>query len=373
MRRCHVPRFFVFFLMFAAFQLFSRAGAITTSPERWPVALDADGLFQAVGEISIKNELDEIVRLKKAEIILIDEAGNTVGYRKLGKAALSRAMVVVSRDPFGNITFNPFTTTTLQKDEEGIIFLEARGSTGTLPVSALITLTGKKKQSYELSVPLDKLELAEETAFPLPPEAPAYWIALNTSDVPFHRLALYYKDEGLTFVSQRYAVDFIMVDGKGRSSIPAGSGDKEDYFAWDSEIRSVAGGGVTEVVDGNPDMDVGMADEEHPGGNYVVIKHAEGWYSFYAHMRTSSTAVTEGETVQKGQLIGRLGNSGHTSEPHLHIQFMDRWTGGGEILSLYEAQGIPMPFWGVSVKHKGAGEPLPLIGATLREQDVVVE
>lgn len=353
--------------------LSSTAGIMTTtSRQTWPTAPDANGLYQAVGEISLKNDGTSPVRLKKAEILLEDGEGNRVGYRKLNKKALRDLTLIVSHDPYGNITFIPFTTTVIQAGEEAIMFVEARGSSSALPAFVIVNLTDKKKQVHSISVPLVKMELPEETAFPLGFSDDNYWIAMNTADVPIHRLALYYKDDEDRFVSQRHAVDLIQIDEQGRSSRPAGSTYKEDYFAWDEEILSPADGVVVKVVDGNPDMEIGFADEEHPGGNYVVIKHAEGWYSFCGHMKHGSITVAEGETIEKGQVIGRLGNSGNTSEPHLHIQFMDRWVWTDELLSLYEAEGIPMPLWGASVKPRGQSNILPLNGATLREEDIVL-
>ncbi len=370
--RIHAFGFFIFLMTFLV-SLPSAASLMNNnSRPSWPVSPDANGLYQAVGEIGLRNEGTFPVRLKKAEILLLDGDGSTVGYRKLNKKALRGLTLIVSRDPYGNITFIPFATTVIRPGEEAIIFVEARGSNSALPASVTINLTDKKKQVHSISVPLAKMDLPEETAFPLPFSEGNYWIALNTADVPVHRLALYYKDDESRFVSQRHAVDLIQIDGQGRSSRPAGSTHKEDYFAWDEEILSPADGVVMKVVDGNPDMDIGFADEEHPGGNYVVIKHADGWYSLCGHMKQGSITVVEGEPVDKGQLIGRLGNSGNTSEPHLHIQFMDRWVWTDEILSLYEAEGIPMPFWGASVKPRGQGDTLPLDGATLREEDIVL-
>lgn len=351
----------------------STAGIMTTtSRQTWPTAPDANGLYQAVGEISLKNDRTSPVRLKKAEILLEDGEGNRIGYRKLNKRALRDLTLIVSHDPYGNITFIPFTTTEIRPGEEAIIFVEARASSSSIPSSVVVNLTDKKKQVHSISVPLDTMQIPEETAFPLRFSEDNYWIALNTADVPVHRLALYYKNDEDRFVSQRYAVDLIQVDGQGRSSRPAGSARKEDYFAWNEEMLSPADGVVVKVVDGNPDMEIGFADEEHPGGNYVVIKHADGWYSLCGHMKQGSITVAEGEPVDKGQAIGRLGNSGNTSEPHLHIQFMDRWVWTGELLSLYEAEGIPMPLWGASVKPRSQSSILPLNGATLREGDIIL-
>lgn len=59
-------------------------------------------------------------------------------------------------------------------------------------------------------------------------------------------------------------------------------------------------------------------------GNHVVIEHADGVYSLAAHLRRGSVSVTPGDRVVSGQKVGEVGNSGNTSEPHLHWQLMDR-------------------------------------------------
>jgi len=59
------------------------------------------------------------------------------------------------------------------------------------------------------------------------------------------------------------------------------------------------------------------------GGNYVIIKHAEGEYSSYFHLREKSVRVKVGDNVQKGQHIGDVGNTGDSFEVHLHFQLND--------------------------------------------------
>ncbi len=58
-------------------------------------------------------------------------------------------------------------------------------------------------------------------------------------------------------------------------------------------------------------------------GNHVIIEHANGEYSYYMHLKTNSITVQVGDTVKKGLKIGKLGQSGMSSEPHLHFQLSD--------------------------------------------------
>jgi murein DD-endopeptidase MepM/ murein hydrolase activator NlpD len=58
-------------------------------------------------------------------------------------------------------------------------------------------------------------------------------------------------------------------------------------------------------------------------GNLIVIKHAEGEYSLFAHFKQNSIRIKVGDKVTKGQTIGLCGNSGNSSEAHLHYQFQN--------------------------------------------------
>jgi len=64
-------------------------------------------------------------------------------------------------------------------------------------------------------------------------------------------------------------------------------------------------------------------DEHNPAGNYVVIEHVDNEFSMIAHFKKNSILVKSGEIVTEGQLIGKCGNSGNSSEPHIHFQIMD--------------------------------------------------
>ncbi|MBC8532197.1 M23 family metallopeptidase [Gehongia tenuis] len=72
-------------------------------------------------------------------------------------------------------------------------------------------------------------------------------------------------------------------------------------------------------------------------GNYVVLKHAHGEYSVYAHMIEGSVAVQKGNHVRQGDVLGRVGNVGFSTGPHLHFHLMD----GPDV---YSARGLPCHF-----------------------------
>lgn len=128
----------------------------------------------------------------------------------------------------------------------------------------------------------------------------------------------------------RYAYDYIIVkDGYSYSGDPR---NNESYYAFGAEVLAPADGEVIAVVDGIVDNIPGEMNEEHPAGNMVVIQHDNGELSMLAHFKQNSISVKEGDTVQVGQLLGLCGNSGNSSEAHIHFQVMKQAEDGSELV-----------------------------------------
>ncbi|MFD8945735.1 M23 family metallopeptidase, partial [Streptomyces californicus] len=81
-------------------------------------------------------------------------------------------------------------------------------------------------------------------------------------------------------------------------------------------------------------------------GNHVILDLGGGTYAVYAHLRRGSLRVRAGDRVRAGQGIGRVGNSGNTTEPHLHFHLMD----GPDPDA---ARGVPFTWRGVGVPANG--------------------
>jgi len=117
----------------------------------------------------------------------------------------------------------------------------------------------------------------------------------------------------------RYAYDMLVLK-RGRTH----EGDPHvnaSYFAWNRSIRAVADGEVVDVCEGERDNPGYRGSLSTCHNNRVVIKHAGGLYTAYLHIRRGSVArgVTRGAQVHAGQVIARVGNSGDSTEPHLHF------------------------------------------------------
>jgi Peptidase family M23 len=151
-----------------------------------------------------------------------------------------------------------------------------------------------------------------------------------------HTSALIPSDAGVS-LAQRYAIDFLRLDGV--SSFRGDASDNASYFIFGDDVLAAAGGSIVAVGDGAPENLPGEApfDLDTALGNYVVEALGDGRFALYAHLQTGSVRVRPGEHVRRGQVLGLVGNTGGSSEPHLHFQVMD---GPSPLLS----NGLPYVF-----------------------------
>lgn len=124
------------------------------------------------------------------------------------------------------------------------------------------------------------------------------------------------------YEQQRYAYDLIRKqDGK---SFKDSSLVNENYYAFGADVVAPFMGKVVTVLDGIKDNIPGEMDEQNPAGNYIVFAHRNKEYSMIAHFKKDSIVVKPGDIVKEGQLLGQCGNSGNSSEAHIHFQVMNQ-------------------------------------------------
>jgi hypothetical protein len=123
-------------------------------------------------------------------------------------------------------------------------------------------------------------------------------------------------------VAQKNAFDMLITDSRGRSFKTDGK-TNEDYYAFGKPLFAPCDGEVVLVVDGVKDNKPGTLDKFYISGNTVIIKTAKGEYLFFAHFKQHSITVKQGQQVKQGDMLGLCGNTGSSSEPHLHFHIQD--------------------------------------------------
>ncbi len=147
------------------------------------------------------------------------------------------------------------------------------------------------------------------------------WANLNgcceTSNHRYMRAAA----NGRLVKPETFAIDWMQVrDGV----LYEGDGTRNDQYVGEgASIHAVADGTIVRVIDGltetvpNGTADLGTTDDY--GGNTVVQKIRRGVYAYYAHFQPGTITVKEGDRVDTGDDLGRLGSSGNSTNPHLHF------------------------------------------------------
>lgn len=158
-----------------------------------------------------------------------------------------------------------------------------------------------------------------------PPLRGPGWVAVGSCCDGPHRRALQPVNGGL-HLGQRFAIDWNGMDAQDRWVV--GNPDvNTSWVFYGRPVQAVAAGRVIAAVDRFPNQ---VPNHPRPvtlreaDGNHVILALGQGRYAFYAHLLPGSVRVRPGQRVRAGQLIGRLGNSGSSTGPHLHFHVMDR-------------------------------------------------
>lgn len=168
--------------------------------------------------------------------------------------------------------------------------------------------------------------------------------------------------------SMEFAIDMAQLNDEQKLSFKEDMSN-EDYTVYRKEVLAIAEGEVVTCYNDYFMVSSWVWEEREPYikkygflpaqcGNHVVLKHAEGEYSFYGHLDTGSLTVKTGDKVAQGQIIGKVGHNGLSNCPHLHFQLMD----GPDFLT---ARGLPCSFTNI---RDVAGNRITLI----QEDNIIV-
>jgi murein DD-endopeptidase MepM/ murein hydrolase activator NlpD len=145
---------------------------------------------------------------------------------------------------------------------------------------------------------------------------------------------------------QRRAADLV-VSGPDQRTFRTDGKSNADYLAYGQDVLAVADGTVETVVDGVPENVPHQENHYVIPGNYVIVRHGSQLFSAYMHLQPGKIRVRPGAKVKRGAVLGLVGNSGHSTEPHLHFQLQDGPDGN-------RCWGVEPVFERVLVTHEGA-------------------
>lgn len=185
------------------------------------------------------------------------------------------------------------------------------------------------------------------------------WMARNS---PARRV----PSHGSHLMGTTYAIDFIAVDARGRSApwswaAALATEAPESFVGFGAPILAPCAGRVVAAHDGEPDHEARRSQLtlvpyllRQPrrvrggapaiAGNHIVIDAEDGGsFVLLAHLRQGSVRVGPGDQVREGQVVGSCGNSGNSTQPHLHIQATDctDWDRARGLPIAFRATGAP--------------------------------
>jgi murein DD-endopeptidase MepM/ murein hydrolase activator NlpD len=160
--------------------------------------------------------------------------------------------------------------------------------------------------------------------------------------------------------AQKNAFDFVIKDNDGRTYKTGGT-TNADYYAFGKEIIAPCDGKIVLSVDGIKDNIPGRTNPYFVTGNTVIIKTGNDEYILFAHLKQHSITVREGQDVRQGDIIGYCGNSGNSTEAHLHFHLQNTE-------DINTATGIKCYFEKITVNNKDVSDYSPVKNDKIRNQ-----
>lgn len=141
--------------------------------------------------------------------------------------------------------------------------------------------------------------------------------------------------------TQRYALDIVKLNVLGNRANGLYPRSLTHYAIFGETLYSPCTGTIGAIVNDLPNFIPPTRNRQKPAGNHILLK-CKGADVLMAHLHRGSIKIQKGESIKVGQVIANIGNSGNTTEPHLHIHARKENTGN----SILEGEGLPMVFDG---------------------------
>lgn len=154
------------------------------------------------------------------------------------------------------------------------------------------------------------------------PLGPGTYLVANGGAAPSVNAHAAWLDQSVAAHRQYWGtaqgVDLVALDRWGLRADGLLPADPRAYIIFGMPVVAPCEGDVLVAIDGLPDMPVPQVDHAHLAGNYIILRCA-GADILLGHFQRTSVIVRAGQRLRVGEPIAQVGNSGNTSEPHLHV------------------------------------------------------
>ena len=295
----------------------------------WPpeaAILDGAGHRHSAYELYVTNFGKTPVKVTKLDVNGKDD--NKVVSMQSASGKQLAAMYVPGAGGDGTKPNDPI----VQPGQTGVFFIFAdwlpdQGDPDAFDTAITIEQHGERSGSGTIHTSALDLNQADPIVIRSPLTGKNWQAANAPSNTSPHRRAML-PINGQPHIGQRYAIDWIQLGDDGKSF----TGDEHknsSYHAWDQEIHAVADGKIVEAKDGIPENVPNSGKIAVPinyetlAGNHIIQDLGDGHFAAYAHLRPGTLKVKAGDIVHAGDVLAHLGNTGNSSEPHLHFQVCD--------------------------------------------------
>ena len=291
-----------------------------------PEVFSGDGKTQVAYEFFLANFTDQTIQIDSLAIAAADakskdqpvssDQANPVNFEQL-----KRLFTLIGANPL-----KP-QAPVLKPSEAGVIFL-LRDNWNLQKWSNELTAEAQGKPQTRQKLVVD-MELSPNR--PAVIEAPLrgknWWTPNGPANDSAHRRVIVALANHLG-LPERFAVDWVQLGADG-NSFSGNQSDNRSYHCYGAEVLAVADGKVVGVKDGIRENVPNAREMAVPitletiGGNYLMEDIGGGRYAFYAHLIPGTIGVKVGDSVRAGARLAKLGNSGNSTEPHLHFHLCD--------------------------------------------------
>ena len=288
-----------------------------------PTVATADNGSFLTYELHVTSFGAQPVSLKKVDVLA------AAGDQRVLMSAADSALIVATARPGATLT--GVERLKLTGGSRAVVYLWVPVDARSAPASIRHRVTiergsGDSVTTGELEGPV--VPVTAEAVVIGPPLRGGPWLTANgPANNTGHRRALI-SVGGTPAIAQRFAIDYVRM-GDDNKTFTGDQLKNESYHAEGVDALAVANGTVVVVKDSIPENVPGITSRAVPitletvGGNHVIIDIGGGRYAFYAHLKPGSIRVKTGDRVTRGQVVGLVGNSGNSTEPHLHFHISD--------------------------------------------------